>query len=244
MGSFKINPDMMVLKSRDPYFHIIIDNFFDASQLRELLSDWPSEGAVWNTTRKEINKKANLLESGIRAINSTDKLTTSWKNFFNFVHHEDVFANCIRNLVNEEGIAPDETYNWSGLRENFPSSYQLIHSDALIHPVTGFEKRFTVMIYFDDPKVVREGDLELWDNEMSSCKVSIQPFFNRVVIFECTPTSYHGVPKCDYLRRAFTMSFVNPVAKKNYNRKKAEFVARPFDTKEVAAQGVLRGKVK
>ena len=245
MTGFKINSEMRVLKAKDPFFHIIIDNFFDAMQLRELLTDWPlSADFKWNNTRKKINNEISLLENGIKSINDPSKLPSKWRNFFNFTHHDDVFINCIINLVGEKNLIPDQTYNWSGLRENLPKSYQLIHSDALAHPITGCEKRFTVMVYFDDAEIIRNGNLELWDKKMKSCKVSIEPLFNRLVIFECTPNSYHGVPHCDYLRRAFTMSFVNPTVKNYSLRNKAEFVARPKDSKKVAEQGFLRGKVK
>ena len=244
MKKFKINTKMNIRKSNHPYFHIIIDNFFDPVQLKELVFEWPTEEVLWNKPREKIENKTNLLEHGMRSINDKEKLSKNWKNFFNFVHHNDDFINQIRNLVRDKNITTDETYNWSGLRENLPGSYQLIHSDAIAHPNTGFEKRFTIMIYFDDPNIVRNGCLELWDDEMKSCEVSIEPFFNRLVIFECTSTSYHGVPKCDYLRKAFTMSFVNANVKHSYARKKAEFVARPFDKKEVVMQGFLRGKVR
>ena len=180
----------------------------------------------------------------MRSINEIDKLSKKWRDFFNYVHHNEEFINQIRNLVGDKNITSDETYNWSGLRENLPGSYQLIHSDAIVHPKTGFEKRFTIMIYFDYPNIVRNGCLELWDDEMKSCEVSIEPFFNRLVIFECSSTSYHGVPKCDYLRKAFTMSFVDTTTKNSSARKKAEFVARPFDKHEITLQGVLRGKVR
>jgi hypothetical protein len=99
------------------------------------------------------------------------------------------------------------------------------------------------MIYFDDAKIIKKGNLELWDKEMKSCKVSIKPLFNRLVIFECTPISYHGVPECSYLRRAFTMSFINPTAKDYSLNNKAKFVARPTDSKKVSEQGLSRSKI-
>ena len=244
MKKFKINLEMKIHKTRDPFFHIIIDNFFNPRQLKKLLLDWPTDKKIkWNSTRKKINKKINLLESGIKSLNDTSKLSKNWKNFFNFIHHDNTFSNCIRNIVKDKKIVPDATYNWSGLKENLPGSYQLIHSDAIVHPTTDHRKRFTVMIYFDNQELTKKGNLELWDNKMKKCKVSIRPCFNRLVIFENTSTSYHGVPECNYLRRAFTMSFVDPTIKRSSLRNKAQFVARPVDSKKIAEQGILRGKV-
>lgn len=241
---FSLNSSMSTHKAKDPYFHCIIDDFFSPASFRELLLDWPGEALQWNSVREFINEEPNLLEKGIRGINKSDQLNQLWKDFFNFTHQNGAFTNCIRDLVGDDEIVPDTTYNWSGLRENAPGSFQLIHSDALIHPQNGSEKRYTVMVYFDDKEVIDGGHLELWDDDMKACKVSIAPIFNRVVIFECTPTSYHGVPECNYHRKAFTMSFVNPSATPEHMRKKAEFVARPRDSEEVGKQGKARGQVQ
>ena len=101
------------------------------------------------------------------------------KKFFNFIHHDDNFKNLIHNLVDDKNIMPDKTYNCSGLRENLSGFYQLIYSDTIEHPNKEFKKLFTVMKYFDDPNIVCEDSLELWNDEMKSCEVSIETFFNR-----------------------------------------------------------------
>lgn len=241
---FCLNSSMSIHKAKDPFFHCIIDNFFVSESFRELLLDWPGKALQWNSAREFIDGKPNLLEKGIRGISKPDQLNGLWKDFYDFTHQSHVFINFIRDVVGDEKIVPDITYNWSGLRENTPGSFQLIHSDALIHPENGREKRFTIMIYFDDKEAIDAGHLELWDDDMKSCKVSIAPIFNRVVVFECTPTSYHGVPECNYNRKAFTMSFVTPSATTEGKRKKAEFVPRPRDSEEVEKQGKARGQVK
>ena len=48
------------------------------------------------------------------------------------------------------------------------------------------------------------GYLELWNNDMTKCVEKIEPLFNRVILFECTKTSYHGVPEVNENRKSFT----------------------------------------
>jgi hypothetical protein len=38
------------------------------------------------------------------------------------------------------------------------------------------------------------GQLELWDADMTHCVERVEPIFGRVVIFTTTSTSYHGHP--------------------------------------------------
>jgi hypothetical protein len=43
-----------------------------------------------------------------------------------------------------------------------------------------------------DPKY--NGQLELWNSDATHCDVSIDPSYNRTVIFEVAHPNYHGVP--------------------------------------------------
>jgi len=52
------------------------------------------------------------------------------------------------------------------------------------------------------------GQLELWNHESTKCEVSVEPLFNRTIIFEVAYPNYHGVPKplecpADVMRRSF-----------------------------------------
>ena len=53
---------MRIHKAKNPFFHIIIDDFFNPKQLEKLLLEWPTDKKImWNYTRKKINKKNKLI---------------------------------------------------------------------------------------------------------------------------------------------------------------------------------------
>jgi hypothetical protein len=62
---------------------------------------------------------------------------------------------------------------------------------------------------------------------MKQCEKKIEPIFNRVVIFENTETSFHGVTKNNHYRKAITMSYM--LDEKQEKRWRALFVKRPQD---------------
>ena len=118
-------------------------------------------------------------------------------------------------------------------------SYQHVHSDAVIHQENGLHKRLSVILYLN--KTWSEelgGCLELWDDEMTHCVHKILPKYNRLVIFECTEYSYHGVPETiklkseDDMRKSLIFSYMSKPIKGNSGRKRAKFVARPTDSKD------------
>jgi hypothetical protein len=55
----------------------------------------------------------------------------------------------------------------------------------------------------------------------------VAPIYNRVLIFENSQNSYHGVPEVNNYRKTFLTSYL--LNEKNFNetRSKAKFVKRP-----------------
>ena len=76
------------------------------------------------------------------------------------------------------------------------------------------------------------GHLEIWDNSMSKCVEKIEPLFNRVILFENTETSYHGVPKVNGYRNSFLLSYLKDTIDFKETRPKALFVKRPYEKDE------------
>jgi Rps23 Pro-64 3,4-dihydroxylase Tpa1-like proline 4-hydroxylase len=217
-------------KNADPYPYVIIDNFFTNSFLKEVQENFPRyEDSNWFRFRKNIGEYENIFESGMNAISKPENMPNLCRSF---LHNLNSFEFCkvLERITGITGIEPDPHWHYTGLRVNTSGAHQLIHSDALFHPHLKKRKILTCMTYMTEGwKKEDEGCLEIWDNDMKNCVRKIEPIFNRVVIFQNTDTSYHGVTRNNHYRQAITMSYL--LNEKEEKRWRALFVKRPEDDK-------------
>ena len=87
-----------------------------------------------------------------------------------------------------------------------------------------------------------EGCLEAWNDDMTKRIHQIEPINNRVVMFQNSDTSYHGVPLVKKDRKAILFSVMKDASCSSRNF--AEFVSRPEDPESVATIGKERGEGK
>jgi len=215
-------------KKEIPFSYVIIDNFFNKDLLDEVSKDFPDiKSDKWFRFRDKIGEFENIFESGMNAISKPENMPPLCRSFLYNLNSLN-FCKVLEEITGIKDIQPDTHWHYTGLRINTPGSHQMIHSDSLFHPHLKKRKILTFMIYLTkDWDKKDEGCLEIWDNQMKKCVHKIAPKFNRVVIFENTETSYHGVTKNNHFRKAITMSYL--LNDSNENRWRALFVKRPED---------------
>lgn len=97
------------------------------------------------------------------------------------------------------GISPlieDDTYLGGGVHISSRGGRLGVHADFNLHPSTNKHRRLNALLYLNrewDPSW--NGQLEIWDEDMTSALEEVFPIFNRLVIFNVTDKSFHGVPK-------------------------------------------------
>lgn len=137
----------------------------------------------------------------------------------------------------------DDSRNFWGIHKFKNGDHLDIHLDAEVHPATEQKKQLTLGIYMTTQNwtVGNGGNIELWEGDSTSikeCKVSLEPLFNRMILFDNSDNSWHGSPNpisCDDDKhRIFvTLSYMSHSTPLNVyyknNRKKAYFVSRPQD---------------
>jgi len=71
-----------------------------------------------------------------------------------------------------------------------------VHVDYSIHPILKLERRLNLILYLN-PGWDEDwgGELQLWDAKMTRCVRKVAPLFNRAVIFDTGPASFHGHPE-------------------------------------------------
>jgi hypothetical protein len=106
------------------------------------------------------------------------------------------FIRVLENITSIPGLIPDPYFLGAGFHEIKQGGHLSVHVDFNHHKVMNLERRINLLIYLNkDWKPEFGGQLELWNKDMSECKASVVPVFNRCAIFSTTEDSYHGNPQ-------------------------------------------------
>ena len=224
----------------EPYPIWVIDDIFNEETINTIKEEWLNDDSPkWNTTRSMIGEKKNILENKMLNISDVNEMPDFISSVCLYLHSEE-FTKWVELQTGIDGLVPDETFRWSGMRVMKSGSYQMIHSDAREHPENGLRKELTCLLYFNDEydKDRDEGCLEIWNDDMTERTHELEPINNRLVIFLNSNTSYHGVPSVKKDRKAITFSILKN--EESSGRQFAKFVCRPSDPNEVDELGAMR----
>jgi Rps23 Pro-64 3,4-dihydroxylase Tpa1-like proline 4-hydroxylase len=238
-----INSEYLINHYSKPYNVWVIDGFLKSEVNESILKDWPDpNSSVWHGGHKNIGEKENILETGMIAIDKREDIPNSSLLVLDYFHSEN-FKNIIEQITNIQNLIIDETRRWAGVRSMLKNSKQMIHSDADIHPESGLKKKLTLIYYLnkDYNRERDEGCLEIWDDNVSEKIIEIEPINNRLLIFEDSSKSYHGVPLVKSERKSIISAFLKK--EETTDRSKALFVSRPQDSKKISELGLARSKI-
>ena len=170
-----------------PFPHIVLDNFFDANLVDQVLAEFPQPNAIrWQEfdNRQEI-KLASASESSFGPVT---RLFLYHLNSITFLE----FLSAVTGIPN---LIADPKFDGGGLHQIVRGGKLGIHADFNRHPAYGLDRRLNLLLYLN--KEWREeygGHLQLWNRDMSGCEAKVLPVFNRVMIFGTTDFTYHGHP--------------------------------------------------
>lgn len=173
--------------SADPYPHIYIDNFMDPEALDKVLEDFPSpDQKIW----KEYE---NFFEGKLEA-QGEEKLS-DFTSLLLYQFNAAPFLFFLETLTGIKNLLPDPYFMGGGLHQ-LPKGGKLgIHADFNMHDRLPYARRINAIVYLNkDWKKEYNGDLEIWNTDMSKKHSSIEPLYNRLVVFEVTDFNNHGVP--------------------------------------------------
>jgi len=173
----------------DPFPHIQLDNFFEDNFLNSVLNDFPDLSNLKNSQNYQNINEIKFANNDYK--NFSDKI----KLFFDFLN-SGIFLKFLQDVTSiNEQLCSDLELNGGGLHEIKSGGLLKVHTDFNKHPSNGLDRRINVLIYLNKNwKEEYNGNLELWDKNMRSCRKKITPIFNRMVIFSTTDFSNHGHP--------------------------------------------------
>lgn len=172
-------------RSAKPFPHVIIDNLFSPALLDRVIGEAPRKDQWVRIEHglQRVERMRSALELGPA---STELIS---------VLHSAAFLYLLSEISGVWQLLPDPYLQGGGHALMHRGGFFQIHADRNVAYETGLRRRLAMIVFLnkDWPKEYG-GQLELWDDQASRCEVSIDPVYNRTVLFEVAYPNYHGVP--------------------------------------------------
>jgi Rps23 Pro-64 3,4-dihydroxylase Tpa1-like proline 4-hydroxylase len=173
--------------SNKPIRHLVIDNFLEKEIASSIFANFPSMEEM-KTHYKGLNEK--------KAEHSDfSKLHLSFEQLHQALCSPE-FISWLQHVTGIKSLETIEDRLGYGLHQGASNSFLDIHIDYNLHPIKKIYRKLNLILFINQQwENDWGGHLELWDADVKNCIQSIQPIFNRCVIFECSDISYHGYSK-------------------------------------------------
>ncbi|HZP64810.1 MAG TPA: 2OG-Fe(II) oxygenase [Rudaea sp.] len=172
---------------REPFRHVVIDDFFDADYCARLLAEFPP------FERGNARNEAGDLGAKSTVERIRD-LGASYATLDDLIQTRD-FLDLIGRITGIADLRYDPWYFGGGTHENRAGQDLDAHIDFNRHPVERWHRRLNLIVYLNrEWEDAWGGSLELHsDPRAADDRVTlITPLYNRAVIFETTEWSWHG----------------------------------------------------
>lgn len=176
-------------KEAKPFPHIAIDNFMDPEPLERVLAEFPSPDVkIWR-------EYENYFEGKLEA--QGEEKVSDFTSQLLYQFNSAPFLYFLETLTGIKNLLPDPYFTGGGLHQLKRGGKLGVHADFNMHgKIPYLSRRVNAILYLNkDWKPEYNGDLELWDNDMTKCEVKVAPLFNRLVVFDVTDFNNHGVPE-------------------------------------------------
>lgn len=201
-----IEPLKTSYASARPFPHVVIDNLFPNELLEPLLTEI---GGMERSKWKKI--EADARERTVRMRSATE-LGPAGTHLLSIAHSAE-FLYLLSEITGIWQLIPDPYLQGAGYAIMRRGDYFHVHADRSIAYDTGLTRRLAMIVFLNKAwQPEYEGKLELWNDDATKCEATVEPLFNRTVIFEVKHPNYHGVPvplACppDRTRQSFLLYF-------------------------------------
>jgi 2OG-Fe(II) oxygenase superfamily len=170
-----------------PFPHVVFDDFFDPSLLDLILEEFPKPGEIrWQSF--DNAQEIKLASSREVSFGPATRLLMYHLNSMTFLKFLSRVTG-IDNLISDPG------FEGGGLHQIVRGGKLGVHADFNKHRDFGLDRRLNLLLYLNkDWREEYDGQLQLWNSDMSRCEAKVLPIFNRVMVFGTTDFTYHGHP--------------------------------------------------
>ncbi len=174
--------------SEAPFPHAVIDNFLPEMIANQLEQDISRVDGVPDTA-------VDIPQERLKSAYAPEKAPPESQAIFYYFNSRP-FIRFLEELTGIKGLIPDPDFLGGGFHTIANGGHLNVHADFNFHPRMKLERRINALLYLNrDWENAYGGALELWDSDMTECKKSVTPIFNRLVVFNTTSSSYHGNPE-------------------------------------------------
>lgn len=180
-----------------PFPHIVIDKFLPETILDSVLDEFNKNENWWYDKVKwtepyQVNKF--YWPHDIETANNMPNDLPTISALVNYLN-SPIMLKYLEELTGINNLIVDELLSGGGLHKITSGGKLAIHRDYNVHPTKKIYRRLNLLIYLNKEwKKEWEGYLELWDKDYTKLEVSVEPIFNRAVIFTISDDSLHGHP--------------------------------------------------
>jgi len=218
---------MILSAYKDPFDHWIIDDFYEKEKAQKISESFPLyDGDMWYGYNNPIENKKSCQE---------------WYRFPPEIYQtlQDLCSNdFIESVKSTTGIFklyPDYGLHGGGLHMHGRGGNLNIHKDYSIHPKLKLQRKLNLIVYMsEDWNPDWGGGLEFWSNNPDTNRPkelikTIEPKFNKAILFDTTQNSWHGLPKpltcpSDKYRKSLAVYYLTDVDDTTEERYRALFV--------------------
>ena len=172
----------------EPFAHIVIDDFLPKDFIDKIYDNFPTEKSDGDVVF-ELGY-AGLHKRQIEPANCNGFIRETF-GFFNSIP----IVHFLESLTAIQALIPDPHFVGGGFHETSKGGKLGIHADFRINQAMHLNRRINMIIYLNKEwNSHYGGKLELWDKKMQGKVHSIEPIYNRCVIFNTDANSFHGHP--------------------------------------------------
>lgn len=177
-------------RNADPFPHIALDDFLPDDVASILGGSYPDPND--DTVRWKTHSNKNVSRKFVEDVSA---LELPMRLFANAVTSRQ-FLLFLETISGIDCLLPDPYFIGGGAMATGSGEFLKVHADFNWHHKLQAHRRLNALFYLaPDWQPEWGGNLELWSKDMSRCVRSIEPKFNRVVIFEVTDDANHGQPE-------------------------------------------------
>ena len=175
-------------RTAKPFPHVVIDDMFAPEVLDALLVEMADMGRdKWMQVANDSRERTLRMKSAAEMGPAGERLLS--------IVHAAGFLHFLSEITGIPQLLPDPYLLGSGYAQMRRGDYFNVHSDRNVAYDTGMLRRLAMIVFLNKSwPADYHGKLELWNHEATSCDATIEPLFNKTIIFEVANPNYHGVP--------------------------------------------------